>query len=257
MDREAAQARLNRIRTFNSELAALEQGGVLTMYEGQRRAIAEYHQRLLGDLTAQFDLDRDEGQQRMSVGMRIASLLGAIALSAAVFLFFYRIWGSLSTTVQVVLLVGAPLASVTLTEIAHRFDRTRHFVFVAAVIACACIVMNVALLRSNMDRDWWPSMHQPMPLHFDGHIRTASDTSSCGGGARVADRRSASKGVDRACRERHDRAADDHTGRACAISRSAVKACAVRLGSGEGAQVHNQSRRRSPPRAVDPRDRSD
>lgn len=82
----------------------------------------------------------------MSLGMRIASILGAIALSAAVFLLFYRILGRLSTTVHVALLVGAPLVSVTLTEIAHRFDRTRHFVFVAAVIACACIVMNVALL---------------------------------------------------------------------------------------------------------------
>src|SRR5437762_2520358 len=101
MDREAAPARLNRIRCFNSELAALEPGGVMTLNEGQRLAIAAYHQRLLADLTAQFDLDRDEGQQRMSLGMRIASILGAIALSAAVFLFFYRIWGGLSTTVQV------------------------------------------------------------------------------------------------------------------------------------------------------------
>jgi uncharacterized membrane protein len=146
MDRKAAQARLNRIRTFNSELSLLQQDGVVTLDDVQRRAIADYHQRFLADLTARFDLDRDEGQQRMSLGMRIASILGAIALSAAVFLLFYRIWGRLSTTVQVVLLMGAPLVSVVLTEVAHRFDRTRHFVFVAAVIACACIVMNVALL---------------------------------------------------------------------------------------------------------------
>jgi uncharacterized membrane protein len=82
----------------------------------------------------------------MSLGMRIASLLGAIALSAAVFLLFYRIWGRLATTVQVTILIGAPLVAVACTEIAHRLDRTRHFVFVAAVIACACFVMNVALL---------------------------------------------------------------------------------------------------------------
>jgi uncharacterized membrane protein len=146
MDREAAQARLNRIRTFTSELAALEQGGIVTLDEAERRAIGDYHQRLLADLTARFDLDRDEGQQRMSLGMRIASILGAIALSAAVFLLFYRIWGRLSTSVQVALLIGAPLVSVAATEVAHRLDRTRHFVFVAAVIACACMVMNVALL---------------------------------------------------------------------------------------------------------------
>jgi len=89
MDRETAQARLNRIRSFNSKLDALEQAAIVTLDESQRRAIVAYHQRLLDDLTAQFDLDRDEGQQRMSLGMQIASILGAIALSAAVFLFFY------------------------------------------------------------------------------------------------------------------------------------------------------------------------
>jgi predicted membrane protein DUF2157 len=146
MDRDAAQARLNRVRTFTAELTALEQDGAVTLEPQQRSAISQYHQRLLADLTAQFDLDRDEGQQRMSLGMRIASLFGAIALSAAVFLLFYRIWGRLTTTVQVSVLMGAPLASLALTEVAHRFDRTRNFVFVAAVIACACIVMNVALL---------------------------------------------------------------------------------------------------------------
>jgi hypothetical protein len=146
MDRDAAQARLNRVRTFTVELAALEQDGALTLEPEQRRAISDYHRQLLTDLTARFDLDRDEGQQRMSLGMRIASILGAIALSAAVFLLFYRIWGRLDTPIQVGLLIAAPLVSVAFTEVAHRLDRTRHFVFVAAMIACACIVMNVALL---------------------------------------------------------------------------------------------------------------
>jgi hypothetical protein len=146
MDREAAQSRLNRIRAFATELAVVEQDGVAVLDEGQRSAIAAYHRRLLADLTTRFDLDRDERQQRMSLGMRIASLLGAIALSAAVFLLFYRIWGRLETAAQVAILIAAPLVAVALTEVAHRLDRTRHFVFVAALIACACIVMNVALL---------------------------------------------------------------------------------------------------------------
>jgi hypothetical protein len=146
MDREVAQARLNRVRTFTAELTALEQAGALMLEPEQRRAISDYHRQLLADLTARFDLDRDEGQQRMSLGMRIASILGAIALSAAVFLLFYRIWGRLETIVQAALLIAAPLVSVAFTEVAHRLDRTRHFVFVAAIIACACIVMNVALM---------------------------------------------------------------------------------------------------------------
>jgi uncharacterized membrane protein len=146
MDRDEAQARLDRIRAFAAELEAVEREGVAALDEGQRRAIAEYHRTLATDLTSRFDVDRDEGQRRMSIGMRIASLVGAIALCAAVFLFFYRIWGWLSTPAQVALLVLAPLAAIAATEAAHRFDRGRHFVFIAALIACACFVLNVMMI---------------------------------------------------------------------------------------------------------------
>jgi len=78
--------------------------------------------------------------------MRIAALAGAIALSAAVVLLFLRIWGDLAVPLQVGILLSAPLAAVALTETAYRFDRTRHFVFLAAVIACAAIVLDVMLI---------------------------------------------------------------------------------------------------------------
>jgi hypothetical protein len=60
-------------------LATLDQEGVVVLEERQRQTIADYHQRFLTDLTARFDLDRDEGHQRMSLGMRIAAILGATA----------------------------------------------------------------------------------------------------------------------------------------------------------------------------------
>jgi hypothetical protein len=146
MDRDAAQARLNRIRAFSAELEALRQAGVLSLDAAQQDAFSAYHRALIADLTARFDLDRDDTQRRMSVGMQIASVLGAIALSAAIFLFFYRIWGLLAIGVQVAALAAAPVVAVAATEFAHRHDRTRHFVFLFAVIACASIVMNVALI---------------------------------------------------------------------------------------------------------------
>src|SRR5262249_20067039 len=62
-----------------------------------------------------------------------------------VVLLFYRIWGGLSTAVQVAVLAAAPLASLGLVETAHRIDRARHLVFVAAVIACAAFIMNVSV----------------------------------------------------------------------------------------------------------------
>jgi hypothetical protein len=47
---------------------------------------------------------------------------------------------------QVAVLAAAPVVAVAGTELAHRYDRTRHFVFLFAVVACASIVMNVALI---------------------------------------------------------------------------------------------------------------
>ncbi len=146
MNRDEAQARLNRIEAFASELAALQRDGALSLDEAQVQAIAEHHRRLTADLAARFDVDRGAGQRQMTLGMRIASLLGAIALCAAAYLFFYRIWGWITIPVQVSILVAAPLVGIALTETAHRFDRSRHFVFIAGLIACASLVLNVTMI---------------------------------------------------------------------------------------------------------------
>jgi uncharacterized membrane protein len=143
MDRAEAQARLNRIRAFQTELDALEREGVVSLGEVERRAIVDHQQRLVADLSSRFDVDRDEGQRRMSVGMRIASVLGALALSAALVLFFYRIWGWLTIPAQVAVLISAPLVGIALTETAHRKDRAGDFTLIAALIACAGIVLNL------------------------------------------------------------------------------------------------------------------
>src|SRR5262245_35362455 len=143
MDRAEAQARLNRIRAFRAELDALDSEGVVSLDDHQRRAIVDHHNRLLADLASRFDVDRDEGQQRMSLGLRIASVLGALALCAAVVLFFYRIWGWLTIPAQMTVLVAAPLAAIATTETTHRHDRAGDFTLIAALIACASIVLNL------------------------------------------------------------------------------------------------------------------
>jgi len=143
MDRAEAQARLNRIRAFQAELDQLEREGVVSLGEADRRAILDHQDRLAGDLASRFDVDVGEGQRRMSLGMRIASVLGALALSAALVLFFYRIWGWLTIPAQMSVLVSAPLVGVALTETAHRKDRAGDFTLIAALIACAGIVLNL------------------------------------------------------------------------------------------------------------------
>jgi uncharacterized membrane protein len=96
-------------------------------------------------------VDTTETLKQVSWGMRIASFLGAIALSAAVFFFFQRIWGSLGTGVQVLILIGAPLLCVAATEYAARRERTLHFASLLALIALVCFVLDLSLLGSTFN----------------------------------------------------------------------------------------------------------
>jgi len=82
----------------------------------------------------------------MSWGMRIASFLGAVALSAAVFFFFQRIWGSLTTPIQVLILVVAPILGVAATDYAARKERTLYFASILALLSFACFVLDLSLL---------------------------------------------------------------------------------------------------------------
>ena len=92
-----AQQRVDQIEAFTRELGELEREGVLRLEPGDRARVDEHHARLLERLAGIFDVDSTERQRRMSLGMRIASLVGAVTLSAAVVLFFHRVWGLLAT----------------------------------------------------------------------------------------------------------------------------------------------------------------
>jgi len=57
--RSEAQERVDRIKIFGEELAALDEAGVLALDEAQRRAIDEYHKALLSSYSDDFDIDQD------------------------------------------------------------------------------------------------------------------------------------------------------------------------------------------------------
>jgi uncharacterized membrane protein len=78
--------------------------------------------------------------------MRIASFLGALALAASVFFMFYQFWGALSTTIQVAILVIAPLATFIATIWIQGRDKTGYFTKLASMVAFACFVLNVRMI---------------------------------------------------------------------------------------------------------------
>ncbi|MEO5677933.1 MAG: DUF2157 domain-containing protein, partial [Usitatibacter sp.] len=144
--RAEAQQRADEIRFFQAEMARLEDEGVVDLAEDQRQSIKRRHDELLAAFARDFDIDRDVKAKQLSLGMRIASFLGAIAFAAAVFFLFYQFWGWFPTWVQVTLLVGAALASFVGTLVIQARDATGYFTKLAAMVAFACFVLNVAML---------------------------------------------------------------------------------------------------------------
>ncbi len=144
--RAEAQQRTDDIRAFRRELEDLQRRGILRLSEEQRRSIEEHHRALLDQYASAFDVDRDSKAKQLSLGMRIASLIGALALAASVFFLFYQFWGLLATPVQVSVLIGASLATFLGTLYLQRIDGSGYFAKLGAMVAFVCFVLNVFML---------------------------------------------------------------------------------------------------------------
>jgi uncharacterized membrane protein len=141
-----AQQRADQIGAFARELGELEREGVLRLEPGDRARIEAYHAGVLERLAGSFDVDRTERQRQMSLGMRIASLVGAVTLSAAVVLFFYRVWGLLATPSQLAVLAAAPLLLLGAVEAAARREKTLYVASILAITATAAFILDVSVV---------------------------------------------------------------------------------------------------------------
>lgn len=139
-----AQQRADDIRTFRKELDRLEGEGVLKLAGSQRAVVSAHHESLLARFAQSFDIDRDMRSKQLPWGMRITSFLGALA--ASVFFLFYQFWGRFTETTQVAILIGASLGTFALTVWIQGRDASGYFTKLAAMVAFACFVLNVAML---------------------------------------------------------------------------------------------------------------
>ena len=145
-NRTDAQRRTDDIQIFNQELQRLEAERVLQLDPAQRAAIHASHQILLAAFARDFDIDRDTHARQLSLGMRIASFLGAAALAASVFFLFYQFWGWFTTPVQVLTLITAASATFVITFWIQHKDSSGYFAKLAALVAFACFVLNIIML---------------------------------------------------------------------------------------------------------------
>lgn len=144
--RTEAQQRADEIRVFQHELGRLEREGVLKLGDEQRRAVADHQRGLLAGYAQAFDIDRDAQSRQLSIGMRVASFLGAMALAASVFFLFYQFWGWFPEVAQVGILIAAAFGTFGATFAIQRRDATGYFTKLAAMVAFACFVLNIAML---------------------------------------------------------------------------------------------------------------
>lgn len=141
-----AQHRVEQIQAFKQEMQALQAQGVLSLAEQQHAQIDHYHRQLLQTLSAQFDLDTNLQAKQLSLGMKVASLLGALAMAASIFFLFYQFWGYFTTSVRSIILLSAPLLLLVLTwYLAEQAGRT-YFAKIAALVCLCSFVLNLQML---------------------------------------------------------------------------------------------------------------
>jgi|TARA_R100000455_G_scaffold30725_1_gene22240 peptidoglycan/LPS O-acetylase OafA/YrhL len=146
VNKREAERRARRIRAFREELSTLEVEGVLHLPAGEAARVSAHHDDLLARFSDAFDTDLNEGEARLSWGMRLVSLIGAVALCLAIFLFFNHYWDDFSTGLQIALVTLAPFLGWGITEFVARRFKTRYFTQLAALVAIACFVLNLYLL---------------------------------------------------------------------------------------------------------------
>ena len=138
-----AQQRVDQIRHFQAELELIEQESVISLNNIQRSALANYHENLIKILSIEFDIDSSKRGKQLSLGMKIASFLGALGLAASVFFLFYQFWGRFSTSTQVFILIIAPLLGLAATIYASHREKTGHFSKLFGLVSFACFVLNL------------------------------------------------------------------------------------------------------------------
>jgi uncharacterized membrane protein len=139
-----AQQRVDQIGAFRAELAEVE-GNATRLTDSQRAALDHYHDTLLATLAERFDIDVSRREKQLSLGMKIASFIGAIGFAASAFFLFYQFWGRFGTKIQVAILIAAPLLAMTATLVASDKEKTGYFAKLFGLLSISCFVLNLAM----------------------------------------------------------------------------------------------------------------
>jgi hypothetical protein len=141
-----AQQRVDQIHAFQQELIALENAKVIAIAPEQSSKIEHFHNQLLQKFSADYDVDISIQSKQLTLGMKLASLFGALAMATSIFFLFYQFWGHLSTVTQVSILITAPISLFLLSLHLAKKEKSAYFSKIAALVSLACFVLNLSML---------------------------------------------------------------------------------------------------------------
>jgi hypothetical protein len=127
--------REQQVQAFKAELLQLAKEGI-TLEPATLDRIRAHHSALFAD----------EPDDRLSLAMRLASFVGAVALSAAIVTLFYRFWGQITLPVQVGILVAGPVLLVGVTHVLKQWEKSGYFATLAALAAFSAFVLDLSVL---------------------------------------------------------------------------------------------------------------
>jgi len=141
-----AQHRVDQIHAFQQEMLELESDDVLDVSAEQVSKIQDYHSQLLQKYSAAYDVDTNIQSKQLTLGMKVASLFGALAMAISIFFLFYQFWGYLSTSIQVGVLIIAPVSMFLLSLYLAQKEKNSYYSKIAALLSLSCFVLNLSML---------------------------------------------------------------------------------------------------------------
>jgi hypothetical protein len=146
-----AQQRVDNLLTFRRQLEELRHQGVLELSAEQRCRLDLHLDATLKDLAERFDVDTDPSQKQFSLGMRVLSTLGGLAFCAALYLFFFRFWGSLTAFTQATLLILAPLLGLPALDFLARKEKTGYYTTLISLVVLTSFALNLGVLGNRFN----------------------------------------------------------------------------------------------------------
>lgn len=146
LSKHDAQQRVDRISAFRAELAEVLAARVISLDSSQLKPMTDYHEAMIKNLVGLYDVDISAKEKQLSLGMKIISFLGALALAASIFFLFYQFWGQIPLSGQIAILVAAPVLATLLASYISFREKTGYFSKLAGLVAFSCFVLNLSML---------------------------------------------------------------------------------------------------------------